>query len=164
MKPYPLRRHLVCMSTRGMRHPTHCTRILNRVRTHGRLMFPHHPSRRPCLCLGGHPAQRSHRQNTQSDRTFISSDPHPYGVDTTPTVYGWLHPSVPHAPVVDMDVSSSRLPTSRRCCVDASLRFTVWWCVVCLLRVAWMEWHGCKTLGSDRGSFTPARRCVSYGP
>ena len=24
------------------------------------------------------------------------------------------------------------------------------------------EWHGCKTLGADRGSFTPARRCVSY--
>lgn len=24
------------------------------------------------------------------------------------------------------------------------------------------EWHGCTTLGADRGSFTPARRCVSY--
>ena len=34
-----------------------------------------------------------HRQNTQSDRMFISFTPHPYGVDTNPTVYGWLHPS-----------------------------------------------------------------------
>ena len=64
---------------------------------------------------------------------------------------GCTHPS-PHAPVVDMDVSSSRVPNSRRCCMGASLRFTVW-CVSYLMHHTWgcvpcvyCGWRGCKTL------------------
>ena len=137
----------------------HTARILNRVETNGCLMSPHHTSRRSCLCLGGHSVQRPPPQprtlmdkNTQSDRMFISFDSHPYGVDTTPTVYGWLHPSVPHAPVVDMDVSSSRLPTSRHVaawvthsgsrCSGVSPAPGITYEVSCTRP----EWHGCKTL------------------
>ena len=47
----PPRRRLACMSTYDMGDTRHTARILNRVGTHGCLMFPRHPSRRSCLCL-----------------------------------------------------------------------------------------------------------------
>ena len=160
MTPRPLRRRLACMSTRGMRHPTHCTRILNRVRTHGRLMFPHHPSRRPCLCLGGHPAQRP-----SWTKHPVRSDVHLFRF--TPVWCGhqphrvWMaapvcHPPPPHTCTRCghgcVIISVTHLASLLRRCLTQ-----VHGVVVCRVSapsgmdgVAWMQ-----NTQSDRGSFTP---------
>lgn len=111
-----------------------------------------------------------HRQNTQSDRMFISFDSHPYGVDTNPTVYGWLHPPLStctrcgHGCVI---ISGTQLASLLHGCLTQVYGVVcllphashMGLCAVCLLRVAWMQ-----NTQSDRSSFTPARRCASYGP
>lgn len=83
-----------------------------------------------------------HGQNTQSDRMFISFDPHPL----------WM--------CHHLASSLRRCPTQVHgvmCFQPQASRMRL--CAVCPPRVAWMQQQNTQ---SDRGSFTPARRCASY--
>lgn len=112
-----------------------------------------------------------HRQNTQPDRMFISFDSHPYGVDTDPHRVRMVTLVCPtctrcgHGCVIISGTHLASLlhgcPTQVHgvvCLPPQASRMRS--CVVCPPRVAWMH----TTLGTDRGSFTPARRRASYGP
>lgn len=172
MTPRPLRRRLACMSRPVTWNTRHTARILNRVGTHDCPMFPHHPSRRSCLCLRtseGILLNAPHGQNTQSDRMFISFNSHPCDakhrfhcvrvVAPTPLhmhlLWTWMCHHLGYPPRVTLLHGCLTQVHGVVCLLPQTSRMRS--CVVYPPRVARVQ-----NTQSDRDSFTSARRCVSY--